>query len=665
MKIAFLIVDRDHIGGVVSAVHNMAGALAARHEVEVVALRRARTASTFPLDGRVRVVNLTDVRPESPTGDAEDPLSARPPKVYPGEPGDPGRVPPKVSRLTELRLLRYLAETDADAVVSSNPKITVVLGRAEGGGFLRLAQEHSHPWAYAPGLKREVYAAYRSMDAVTVLTPETAERTRADAGGGHFMPVVPNCVPPAGGGGLSASGAPLVVTGGVLKPHKGFDVLVEAFAQVSGEFGEWGLRIHGGGPDRRRIRDAIERHGVYERAHLMGPTERLPWELAKGAVFALPSKREPFGNVLVEAMSLGLPVVSADCDHGPRNIITSGKEGLLVPPGDAGAMADALRVLLGDPRVRAEMGEAARSGAERFGEGPSAERFTGVLEEAARRRAARSVRGRMTVEAGSGDVRIDLEGVPEGAEVVLHRRTAAAGAGEAAVFPVEGGTARVPRQMGPAEGEWTVAVRRPDGVEAVVADGGCDTAGYLAAPRLSREAPGLRALLPYVADDGAPSVRSRVRTVHAEVRSVRTDGDRITLHGDLWGTDPGPGARVEAVRRESRACEVSAPAEPTGGGGFRAALSARAFASRHGSGEAVWDLWLVPGEGAERTGLCRLDTDVLRTTPVFTHPEAVVPGPRRPGARLGPLGLLKRRRYAVRVYFSSADRLAVKVVPAE
>ncbi|WP_017626468.1 glycosyltransferase [Nocardiopsis chromatogenes] len=663
MKIAFLIVDRDHIGGVVSAVHNMAGALAARHEVEVVALRRAQTASAFPLDARVRVVNLTDVRPESPTGDAEDPLAVRRPKVYPD---DGGQAPPKVSRLTELRLLRYLAETDADAVVSSNPKITVVLARAECGDRLRLAQEHSHPWAYAPDLKREVYAAYRSMDAVTVLTPETAERTRADAGGGHFMPVVPNCVPPAGGGVPRASGAPLVVTGGVLKPHKGFDVLVEAFAQVSAEFPEWGLRIHGGGPDRRRIREAIERHGVYDRAHLMGPTERLPWELAKGAVFALPSRREPFGNVLVEAMSLGLPVVSADCDHGPRNIITSGKEGLLVPPGDAGAMAGALREVLGDSRLRAEMGEAARTGAERFGAGPSAERFERVLEEAARRRSARSVRGRISVEEGSGDVRIDLEGAPEGAEVVLHRRTGARGGGgaEAAVFPVEGGTARVPRQVGPGEGEWTVAVRRPDGVEAAVADGGCDSAGYLAAPRLSREAPGLRALLPYVAEDGVPAVRSRVRTVHAEVRSVRTGGDRITLRGDLWGAGLGAGARVEAVRRESGAGEVSAPAEPTGGGGFRPVLPARAFASRYGGGEAVWDLWLVPEEGAERTGLCRLDTDVLRTTPVFTHPEAVVPGPRRPGARSGPLGLLKRRRYAVRVYFSSADRLAVKVVPA-
>ena len=661
MKIAFLIVDRDHIGGVVSAVHNMAGALAARHDVEVVALRRARTESTFPLDPRVRVVNLTDLRPESPTGDAEDPLLAQRPKVYPD-----AATPPKVSRLTELRLLRYLAETDADAVVSSNPRITVVLARAEGGDHLRLAQEHSHPWGYARDVKQELYAAYRSMDAVTVLTPEVSERLRADTGGGHYLPVVPNCVPPAGGGGLHAAGAPLVVAGGVLRPHKGFDVLVSAFARVSAEFPEWGLRIHGGGAERHRIRSVIEEHGLYERVHLMGPTERLPWELAKGAVFALPSKREPFGNVLVEAMSLGLPVVSADCDHGPRNIITSGKEGLLVPPGDAGAMADALRTVLGDPRARRAMGEAARIGAERFGEGPSAERFEAVLEEAARRRRSRAAHGRLSVVDGSGDVRIEVDGAPEGTDVVLHRRGGAgrgAGAG-AAVFSTEAGAAVVPRQGGLSEGEWTVAVRRPDGSETSFTCASCDTLGFLGAPRLSREVPGLRALLPYVADDGAAAVRSRVRPVHAEVRSVRTGADRITIHGDLWGAVPGTGARVEAVRRGSGACEVSAPAEPTGGGGFRADLAPRAFASRSGGAEAVWDLWLVPEEGAERTGLCRLDTDVLRTTPVFTYPDAVVPGPRRRGARLGPLGLLRPRRCTVRVYFSSADRLAVKVVPA-
>ncbi|WP_017538469.1 glycosyltransferase [Nocardiopsis halophila] len=662
MKIAFLIVDRDHIGGVVSAVHNLAGALAGRHEVEVVALRRARDRSPFPLDPRVRVVNLTDVRPESPTGDAEDPLAVQRPRVYPD---DPAQKTPKVGRLAELRLLRYLAGTDADAVVSSNPRITVVLARADGGGYLRLAQEHSHPWGYAREVKRELYPAYRAMDAVTVLTPEVAERLQADTGGGHSMPAVPNCVPPAGGGGLRAAGAPFIVTGGVLKPHKGFDVLVEAFAKVSGEFPEWGLRIHGGGPEKARIRGVIEERGLYERAHLMGPTERLPWELAKGAVFALPSKREPFGNVLVEAMSLGLPVVSADCDHGPRNIITSGKEGLLVPPGDAEAMADALRVVLGDPRARSEMGEAARIGAERFDEAHSAERFEAVLEEASKRR-SREVQGRVSVD-GSGDVRIDLHGAPEGSEVVLHRRTGGAGGGrgaEAAVFPAEAGTAVVPRLGGPGEGEWRVALRRPDGAETAVGCSACDTSGYLGAPRLSREAPGLRSLLPYVGEDGAPAVRSRVRTVHAEVRSVRTAEGRITVVGELWGAEPGPGARVEAVRRGSGVCEAEAPARAAGGGGFRAELPARVFASRFRGEEAIWDLWLRPDEGADRTGLCRLDTDVLRTTPVFTHPDLTVPGPRRPGARLGPLGLLRPRRCTVRVYFSSADRLAVKVVAA-
>lgn len=83
VKIAFLVRDLCHMGGVVSATQNLAGALAERHEVEIVALRKVRDESYFPLDPRVKVRALTDMRPHSPVSDVDNPLSDKFPLIYP------------------------------------------------------------------------------------------------------------------------------------------------------------------------------------------------------------------------------------------------------------------------------------------------------------------------------------------------------------------------------------------------------------------------------------------------------------------------------------------------------------------------------------------------------------------------------------------------------
>lgn len=140
-----------------------------------------------------------------------------------------------------------------------------------------------------------------------------------------------------------ASGEPPVILGaGRLHPQKDFATLIRAFALVRQQRLAR-LLIIGGEPDQKQALEALIHDLKLEQdAQLFGFTENPYAYMAKAAVFALSSRYEGFGNVLVEAMATGTPVVSTDCESGPAEILENGKYGQLVPVGDYKALADAI-----------------------------------------------------------------------------------------------------------------------------------------------------------------------------------------------------------------------------------------------------------------------------------------------------------------------------------
>lgn len=149
--------------------------------------------------------------------------------------------------------------------------------------------------------------------------------------------------------------APLMGAVARVRHEKGIDVLLDAFAQVTGAQ----LLIVGDGPDRA----ALEKRAP---ANVMWAGQQ-PWEraiaLMKGMdVVVVPSRFEGFGLTAAEAMAAGKPVVASDVD-GLREVV--GDAGLLVPAGDAVALAAALKRLLGNPEERAVLGRKARERAEK------------------------------------------------------------------------------------------------------------------------------------------------------------------------------------------------------------------------------------------------------------------------------------------------------------
>jgi len=141
---------------------------------------------------------------------------------------------------------------------------------------------------------------------------------------------------------------------------KRFDLLLDALAHLRAHR-EVELVLCGEGPERERLRRRARRLGLEDHVLLPGfAANPFRW-LAASQLFTLTSDMEGLPNALIEAQGLGLAAVATDCATGPREIVDDGETGLLVPPGDAPALAEAMGALLGDPARRLAMGAAARA----------------------------------------------------------------------------------------------------------------------------------------------------------------------------------------------------------------------------------------------------------------------------------------------------------------
>ncbi len=168
---------------------------------------------------------------------------------------------------------------------------------------------------------------------------------------------------------------PLVVTVGHLSREKGHRFLIDAWKDVTAEVPGARLIIAGEGPERDTLADQARKLGLQPSVTFAGFVEPVGGLLRSADLFVLPSLEEGLGSAALEAMWAGLPVV-ASAAGGISEAVAHGRTGLLVPPGDAGALAAAIVRLLNEPHTRLRMGAAGRARVKRqFHASTMAERY--------------------------------------------------------------------------------------------------------------------------------------------------------------------------------------------------------------------------------------------------------------------------------------------------
>lgn len=175
-------------------------------------------------------------------------------------------------------------------------------------------------------------------------------------------------------------GTPLLVACGSLTRQKGYPYLLDAFGRVR-DRREAELWILGEGDRREKIENQIQELGLEKAVTLVGFRENPFKFMAAADVFVLSSLWEGFGNVVVEAMACGTPVVATDCPYGPGEIIKHEENGLLVPPANDEALSEALLRLLRNKNLREQLAEDGQERAQDFHAETIGRKYLSLFEE--------------------------------------------------------------------------------------------------------------------------------------------------------------------------------------------------------------------------------------------------------------------------------------------
>ncbi|MFD1114350.1 glycosyltransferase family 4 protein [Sphaerisporangium aureirubrum] len=361
-QITFLLLHAHGMGGTIRTVFNLAGMLAADHDVEIVSVIKTNEDPFFEVPPGVRVTFLDDRvgRRDLPAWLAR--LGAS--RLIPREEAAYATF----TLRTDLKILRFLRGLRGGVLITTRPGFNLAAALLTPPGVITIGQEHVGFASHQPDLQKLIVRRYGRLDALVTLTEADLKAYRKALRGRrrpHHLSRIPNAAVPFAGGPSPLTGKTVLAAGRLTKV-KGFDLLIKAWEQVAAAHPGWTLRIVGAGPQLERLQAAIEERGLTGSVQLPGPSSDMGAEFDAASVLVLSSRHEGFPMTILEALGKGVPVVSFDCPHGPREILTDGHDGFLIRRRDIDGLAAAIGRLIEDEPLRRQMGTRALHTSRRY-----------------------------------------------------------------------------------------------------------------------------------------------------------------------------------------------------------------------------------------------------------------------------------------------------------
>lgn len=348
-------------GGIEKSVAALANMLCDKYEVEIACTYKLFEKSVFPVDDRVKIKYLTDVKPNR----EKIKKAFKSKKIFTLVKEVMYAI--KVLYLRRKTMVNYIKKTDSDVVIATRDIFDEWLGEYGKDEILKIGWEHNHyhnDFKYAANIT----SSNKKLDYLVLVSNSLKEFYERELYDYKCECVyIPNVIDS-----IPDKVAPLknkrLISVGRLSPEKGFKDLLKIFVLLHKEHPDWSLDIVGDGVEKDDLENFVKVHDLekYVTLHGFRDKDYIDDLLHDSSIYLLTSFTESFGIVLIEAMSHGVPCIAFDSAEGARELIQSGKNGYLIKNRSYSAFLKKIDDLIKDKDVRKRIGEVSREGVKQY-----------------------------------------------------------------------------------------------------------------------------------------------------------------------------------------------------------------------------------------------------------------------------------------------------------
>ncbi|SCJ31546.1 CDP-glycerol glycerophosphotransferase family protein [uncultured Clostridium sp.] len=361
-KIHFLSFNIFGMGGTGRTVINTAESLIEKgYEVELISIFGDKNDQYFEIDKSIEVSLLYDKSKKKTR--LERILNSKPSILI----NKDDEFYSDFSLLTDIKIIQKLIRVKRGIVVSTRPGFNIMIAKFfKLRKFKVIGQEHLNFNIHTEYLQKQIKKYYSKLDLIMTLTDaDTIGYTQELPKCKNKIVKIPNAIPR-----LEITRDEnknnQIIAAGRLVPQKGFDLLIKSAPKIIEKHPDWTIKIFGKGRDNQYLKNLIIENNVEKNVFLMGPSKTIEREMQKSKIYALSSRYEGFGMVIVEAMKMEIPVVSFDCPEGPGEIITHNNDGILVENGNIDEFANQINRLIEDEELRDKLVRNAKQNVKRY-----------------------------------------------------------------------------------------------------------------------------------------------------------------------------------------------------------------------------------------------------------------------------------------------------------